>query len=137
MLPLMMPVAAGANMTFRIALCPGFKRIPAGTPVALKPGPETLVLEIVMVDWPEFVDVTVKAVLLPMSTFPKFKHDALKLKPCPLTASVLAVPTALVMPTHPEFARVTNRSNKKLTQHLFVVTQCLRPASIARRHTPC
>jgi len=73
--------------------------------------------------------------LLPTSTVPKFRLDALTPKPCPRT-SAWAVPLALVTPTHPEFAIVSNKSKQKLRQHLFVITWYLRPASKNRRAHP-
>lgn len=121
-LPEAEPLAAGANVASRVAVCPGFKSIPVGIPVALNPGPETLILEIVIVDWPELVRVRARALLLPTSTAPKFRVDALRFKPSPVRATACAVPRALVMPTHPEFATVSNKSKQKLQQHLFVIT---------------
>jgi hypothetical protein len=87
-LPETPPAAAGANVTFKMALWPGFRRLPAEIPVASKPGPEMLVFEIVIVDPPEFVKVTAKMLLLPTLTVPKFKVEALTLNPYSLGASV-------------------------------------------------
>ena len=56
-LPVTGPVAAGVNDTFNIAVSPGFKMSPAGTPLALKPAPETLIFEIVTWEFPAFVSV--------------------------------------------------------------------------------
>lgn len=50
-LPVALPVAAGAKITCRVAVCPGVRMSPAGTPPALKPGPETLTLEMVTLEW--------------------------------------------------------------------------------------
>lgn len=121
-LPIALPVAAGANVTLRMALCPGAKMVPLGTPVALNPGPDTLVFEIVMVDWPESVNFKVKVPLLPRYTFPKFRLDVLMLRPLPLRASAWAVPTAVVMPTHPELKTVNKSSNDKQRRHFLVIT---------------
>jgi len=64
----------GANVTFTLVLCPGLKMMP-DRPVTLKPGPETLTLEIVALELPELVRVALKELLLPVSMLPKFKLD--------------------------------------------------------------
>ena len=53
-LPVAFPDAAGANVTFNVTVWLGFRIVPAGTPDALKPGPETLIFEIVTLELPEF-----------------------------------------------------------------------------------
>jgi hypothetical protein len=58
-LPVMLPDAAGANMTFNVADAPGLKICPAETPLALNPAPVTETFEIVALEPPEFVIVTV------------------------------------------------------------------------------
>jgi hypothetical protein len=111
-LPERAPVAAGANVTFRTALCPVFRSVPADTPVALKPGPETVALEMVIVDWPEFVTVTAKTLLLPTLTLPKFRLDALNVRACPPVVAPTA--RAVVTPTQPEFMILSNASKQRL-----------------------
>jgi len=101
-LPKTEPVAAGVNVTFKIALWPEFKIVPAEMPLAPKPGPEMLVLEIVMLDLVEFVKVSPRVVLLPTITLPKFKMDELSISGC--------VPcVAETMPVHPELTTTINR----------------------------
>jgi hypothetical protein len=97
------PTAAGANVMFRIASFPGSKKVPAEKPLALKPGPEILVLEIVILAEPEFLKVTAKTLPLPTVTFPKFRFDSLTLKRCALSG----------LPAHPKFATVSNKSMQK------------------------
>lgn len=78
-LPVTLPAAAGAKVAVRVAVCPGV-RITPETPVALKPAPDTLTLEIVMLEFPAFVNVTACALLFARVTLPKFKEDALELR---------------------------------------------------------
>ena len=71
--------------------------VPAGTPLALKPAPETLTLEIVTFELPEFVRPTVKRLLLPTFTFPKLKLVGLAVisKVAAFTVRVAALLVAL------------------------------------------
>jgi hypothetical protein len=71
-----LPVLDGAKVTFRIVFCPGPRMIP-DAPVALKPGPETLTLEMVALELPELVRVALKVLLVPMLTAPKVKLEGL------------------------------------------------------------
>lgn len=73
-----LPVSDGAKATGRVAVCPGLRTLP-DMPVALKPGPETLMLEMVTLELPELVKVTFKELRLPTMTLPKFKFDVLAL----------------------------------------------------------
>ena len=73
-LPEAVPDPDGANVTFTLALCPGLRMMP-DRPVALKPGPEMLALEIVALELPELVRVALRELLLPVSMLPKFKLD--------------------------------------------------------------
>ena len=68
------PVADGANVTLKTVFCPGLRTIP-DAPVALKPGPETLTLEMVALELPELVKVVLKVLLEPMVTLPKGKLE--------------------------------------------------------------
>src|ERR1700731_3669343 len=56
-LPVTLPAAAGANVTFAVAVCPGVNASPAEGLLALKPAPETVIFEIVTVELPVFVSV--------------------------------------------------------------------------------
>ena len=72
-LPVTLPVAAGAKVTFKVVVCPGVRVVPTGTPLALKPAPETVMFEIATLELPEFVSVTGRVLLVLVSMFPKLK----------------------------------------------------------------
>ena len=72
-LPAVLPVVVGANVTSTAALCPGASIVLELTPLALKPAPEAVTLEIVTLEFPLFVRVTGNVLLLPSFTFPKLK----------------------------------------------------------------
>jgi hypothetical protein len=57
-LPVAIPAIDGVNVAVKVAVCPGFRISPEDTPEALKPAPETVTFEIVMVEFPAFVSVT-------------------------------------------------------------------------------
>jgi hypothetical protein len=78
-LPVTLPVAAGAKLTFKVAVCPGARVVPADTPLALKPAPETLMFEIATLELPEFWSVTGRVLLALVFTFPKLKLVGLAL----------------------------------------------------------
>jgi hypothetical protein len=69
--PVTPPVLAGTNVTFRIAVCPELRIDPVGTPVALNPGPEILMLETVTAAPPEFVRVNACDAVEPTFTLRK------------------------------------------------------------------
>ena len=79
-LPVTLPEVDGEKLTLKVALCPGLRMVPADTPLSLKPAPETLTLEIVTLELPEFVSVTGRVLLVPVFTLPKFKLDGLALR---------------------------------------------------------
>ena len=95
-LPVTLPAVAGAKVAVKVAVCPEF-RITPETPVALKPAPETVTFEIVMLELPAFVSVTVCVPVFGMVTLPKFKEAALELRRSDeaLTVSVAALLVAL------------------------------------------
>ena len=70
-LSVILPVAEGANVTFRVTTWPGVIISPFEMPEALKPEPGTVTLETVMLTAPEFVKVTLWALLLLTITLPK------------------------------------------------------------------
>ena len=72
-MPTTLPVAAGAKVTFKVAVCPGLRIVPAGTPLGLKPAPELLTFVIVTLELPEFVSVTTRVLLALVFMFPKLK----------------------------------------------------------------
>ena len=73
MLPLALPAAVGAKVTFTVAVCPGVSVVLALTPLALYPVPEALTLEIVTLEFPLLVSVRPSELLPPTFTFPKLK----------------------------------------------------------------
>ena len=78
-LPVTLPVAAGAKVTFRVALWPAVRTCPTEVPLTLNPGPEMLTLEIVTLEFPEFVSFAESVLLLPTLTLPKLKADTFAL----------------------------------------------------------
>jgi hypothetical protein len=96
-LPVALPAEAGAKVAVKVAVCPGVRISPDGTPVALKPAPETVTFEIVILELPAFVSVTDLVLLLETFTLPKLKEDELELSTSDevLTVSVAALLVAL------------------------------------------
>ncbi len=72
-LPVTLPVAAGANVTFSVTICPGVMICPLETPLAVKPAPEIVTLETVILELPEFVKFTPRELLPPTFTLLKFR----------------------------------------------------------------
>jgi hypothetical protein len=95
-LPVTFPAAAGAKVAVKVAVCPGV-RITPEAPVALKPAPETVTFEIVMLEFPAFVSVTDCVPLFGMVTLPKLKEEELELRSSDeaLTVSIAALLAAL------------------------------------------
>ena len=79
-LPVTFPAAAGAKVTFKVALCAGVRICPTEMPLRLKPAPEMLKLEMVTSELPEFVSVIESVLPLPMPTFPNVKLFVLAFK---------------------------------------------------------
>jgi hypothetical protein len=79
-LPVVLPAPDGAKVAVKDAICPGAMMRPEETPVALNPAPETVTLEIVTGEFPEFVSVTALVLLLATFTLPKLKDDELELR---------------------------------------------------------
>jgi len=71
--PLTAPAVVGANFTVSVADCPGVSMVPFEIPLALKPAPVTVTLEIVMFELPLFITDVVSELLLPSPTLPKDK----------------------------------------------------------------
>ena len=46
-----MPVPEGVKVTFSVAMSPGFRIVPLGMPLAVKPGPEMLMVSIVTAEF--------------------------------------------------------------------------------------
>jgi hypothetical protein len=79
-LPVALPAEAGLNVAVKVAVCPGVRISPEETPDALKPAPETVTLETVMLEFPAFVSVTVCVPVLDTFTLPKLMEDELVLR---------------------------------------------------------
>ncbi len=92
-LPIAAPAVVDAKTTLKLAVCPAAKVSGAVRPLALKPLPETLICEMLTLELPELVRVTVcGALLLPTVTFPKLRLVGLAVRrkvevtPVPLNA---------------------------------------------------
>lgn len=68
--PFTAPADVGANVTLSVVDCPGVRVVPFGTPVVLKPAPETVIPEMVTFEFPLFVSDVVKTLLVSSFTFP-------------------------------------------------------------------
>ena len=107
-LPLIFPVACGANWIWNPCDCPAAMETEDIPPTRLNPAPVTVALEIVIVVVPVFVRVKVCVLFKPGATFPKVKFVALAAS---VPAGVLVEPVfagapALVKPTQPEMVKV-------------------------------
>lgn len=71
--PVALPAAAGANVTFTAAVCPGGTVVFAATPLALKPGPAVSTLLMIAFAFPVFVSTIPSDPVLPIRTLPKSK----------------------------------------------------------------
>ena len=78
-LPVTLPEAAGANVTFIVTDAPGLRMSPVEIPFTLKPAPEIVTLEMLTLEPPELVSATDCVLLLPTFTFPKLTLEALEL----------------------------------------------------------
>jgi hypothetical protein len=89
MFPIALPIVDGANCTVKLVLPPPGSESGTEMPLALKPAPPALTCEIVMVEVPELVTVTVCLPVLPNGTLPNATFagfnvsDALPLVPLP------------------------------------------------------
>jgi hypothetical protein len=72
-LPVTLPAAVGANVTFSVADWLGDKIVPGVMPLALNPVPVGVTLEIVTFEFPLFVSVALKELVFPTFTFPKLR----------------------------------------------------------------
>jgi hypothetical protein len=119
-LPEMSPVPDGANVTFRVAICPGVKIRPDETPLTVYPAPEMVTFEIVTLELPPLVKITGSTLLLPILTLEKLRLVLLALRmsvaapgggvPCWL-AAVLG---ALVTPVQPEIDRIAKSKTARV-----------------------
>jgi len=100
---------------------------PAGTPLALKPAPETLTFETVTLELPGLVMVTVRGLLLPVFTPPKLKLDGVALRP--EAAPVSAAGSEPVKARHPDRRNAANRSVSRPSKTPLRVAAALGRAS--------
>src|SRR6266478_5496450 len=111
-LPVTLPADSGANVTVKIAVSPGARARPTGSPPAPKPGPETMTFEMVTSESPELVNRTVCMAMSPTLTLPKLKLNALVVSSGSFTVR-LAVPetplcVAVIVCGPPGFTPVAN-----------------------------
>jgi len=78
--PVTLPAVAGANVALNVAVCPGESVTPESPPPALKPAPATLTLEIVTLEFPALVSMTLCELLLDTFTLPNARLLELLLK---------------------------------------------------------
>jgi hypothetical protein len=72
-LPAKFPMVKGVNVACTAAVCLGLTVSPEALPLAVNPGPETETPEIVTLELPVFVNVTVCSALAANPVLPKFK----------------------------------------------------------------
>lgn len=77
--PLAEPLVCGVKTTLKLVLCPGLKVSGRVRPLIWKPAPLTVACEMVRLDAPEFVKVSVFVALSPTFTLPKVRVDGLAL----------------------------------------------------------
>lgn len=95
-LPVVLPVAAGANVTFSVTTWPGVMICPLEIPEAVKPAPEMVTPETVILTLPEFVNVTPRALLVLTITSPKLRVVLLGLSAPGVAALTVSVALLLV-----------------------------------------
>jgi hypothetical protein len=89
--PFTLPALLGEKVTVSVADCPGIRIVPPETPLALKPEPLTVTLDISMLKFPVFVNVELNDLLLPSVIVLKFRlpgltpSEALAAEPVPVT----------------------------------------------------
>jgi hypothetical protein len=103
-LPARLPGAAGENVTFNVANCPGVRIKPAETPLTLKLGPARLTLEIVTFELPVFESVTLMVLFAPVDTDPKLRLAELAFS---RVAAATAVPLSATLDGEPDALLIT------------------------------
>ena len=76
-LPVALPVAAGANFTLKLTLCPLFSVTGKVNPLMLKPVPDAAAAVIFRLDPPEFVKVSVMVWLFPTDHASEVQEEGL------------------------------------------------------------
>jgi hypothetical protein len=118
-LPEALPAAPGAKLAEKVVLCPLSNVMGSDGLVMLKPVPDTVACEIVTVIVPAFVIVKFCVPVEPTATLPKLRLAGLAEMVAVGEGSVSvvgAVPSALVKPTHPDWAMITNNIASRLKQ---------------------
>lgn len=106
-LPVASPTATGVNAIFSATDCPGVSLVPASTPPALNPDPESVTLAIVTLEFPLFVSTTANELLLSTFTFPKIKRvgfassSKVGFTPVPLSETANGEDASLTSETEP------------------------------------
>jgi hypothetical protein len=103
-LPAALPAVDGVNVAVKVAVCPGVRISPEDTPEALKPAPETVTLETVIVALPALVSVTFCVPLLATVTLPKLTADELEFSK---RVEVVTVSTAALLVAVPALLLTT------------------------------
>ena len=125
-LPAAPPVAAGENVTVKVAFCPGVRICPVEMPPALNPGPATLTFETVTLEFPELVSVTALALLLLTLTLPKFTVDGFAIND---NVAAFIVRVALLLVTLPAELLTTTLNTAPLSA--LVVPTLVYDADVA------
>jgi len=105
-LPVTLPVAAGANVTFKMAVWPGGRIVPVGTPLTLKPAPEMLTFEMVILEVPAFLSVTFCVLLLDTVTPLKLNEVVLAFSRAVAGLTIRVAALLVMLPTLLETATV-------------------------------
>jgi hypothetical protein len=92
-------VDAGVNVMLRVAVFPAASIKPVETPLGLKPAPAILTFEIVTFEFPAFVSVTLRTLLLPILTFPKLRLVALLFSKSVAAFTVRVAALLVMLPT--------------------------------------
>jgi hypothetical protein len=110
--PVTLPVAAGAKVTFKAADCPAARTVLEETLLALKPAPKALTPEIVTLELPEFLSVTPRVLVAPVSMLPKLKLVGLALS---ASVEALTVSIAALLVTLPRLLLTATVNNSPLS----------------------
>ena len=135
--PLALPPVVGAKVTFNVVDCVGVSTVPGATPLALNSAPDTVTLEMVMVELPVFVRVTPSVLLLVTVTAPKSRLVGLAVRmnvaatPVPDSGTAVGeVGALLVMEILPLALPVADGANTALND-------TVAPAATVCAASPC
>lgn len=113
MLPVALPLAAGSNVALSTVLCPLDRISPEGTPLAPNPAPASCTFEIVTLELPAFVSVTLCVSLLDTLTLPKARLVALLFR---MEAAAFTVRTAALLVALPALFMITTENCSPLSE---------------------